>query len=499
MKYASKVAIRIIPALLIVALMVTLFVVIEKRVVDTTEQDSDQSFLDATMNMADKVDIRFTDNLETLERIAAAVAFQADSKNMSVSAYLKTDYDGQEYLRSERSDTIFERLDVLFPDDTLLVQGGSLKPITDEQLPYAQVLKQGVHMSARVVDSQTNRETVYCVTPVKALDGQTAAILIGAVDCRDMAQLFTSFVYGENADVFVIDREDGQFIVDSRHDAPGDLQDLRQAKLTSKYAHVNFAEEVLAGKSGCMAFYPADSDEVHYMQYMPIFDEDNRFYWTLGFMVREAAVFEHVNEIKDTLDVAGRILYAVVVVYVVWVLFIVFRSEKNAERAQKLETERATNEARAFFLSSVSHDIRTPLNGIVGMLEVIERHGDDPERVRECLDKIKVSTRYLTNLANDVLDINEIENGKVVLTNDVIDLECFAEELQVLALPRAKQSGIACHISCGSITNRYVKGSLPHINRVMMNLISNAIKYNRPGGEVFVTVEERAGIPRGSR
>ncbi len=133
-------------------------------------------------------------------------------------------------------------------------------------------------------------------------------------------------------------------------------------------------------------------------------------------------MFAHVRELRGILLNVGIVELILVVFYFVWNLWLTGKVAASESVSHKPEAERAMNEARGEFISNMSHDIRTPLNGIVGMLQIIKEHRHDEKMVDECLEKIEISTQYLSTLASDMLDINEIENDKLVIEQEPINL-----------------------------------------------------------------------------
>lgn len=190
---------------------------------------------------------------------------------------------------------------------------------------------------------------------------------------------------------------------------------------------------------------------------------------------------KETNEVKDVLYVARD-----------------FTDEKKREldlqeKLQKSLVEaKAANDSKTTFLRKMSHDIRTPLNGIVGMMRIMRKNEDDIEKRHECEDKILHSIDYLTDLVNNVLDTRKIESGSIVLEHKPFDLI----ELLLKTLPtvesNATEAGIIFKggVETSHIQHRYVIGSPLHVARILMNIASNAIKYNRKGGMVELSCNE---------
>lgn len=150
------------------------------------------------------------------------------------------------------------------------------------------------------------------------------------------------------------------------------------------------------------------------------------------------------------------------------------------------------NLSKTAFLQRMSHDIRTPLNGIVGMIHIAEKHNNDVVKLQECRQKILQSTDYLQNLINNVLDISKLESGSLVLEHKSFDLaELLSNNLTVVAMS-AYENGVRFEggVDASTIRHRHLIGSPVHLSRILMNLSSNAIKYNHFHGTVNVHCEE---------
>ena len=166
---------------------------------------------------------------------------------------------------------------------------------------------------------------------------------------------------------------------------------------------------------------------------------------------------------------------------------------KNIQLLKKsMEEAQRANISKTDFLRRMSHDIRTPLNGIVGMIHIAQKYTNDSEKLMECRRKVLHSTDYLKDLVNNVLDISKLESGSLVLENKPFDLvELLRKQLTVIET-NAYEHGIQFEggLDISVINHRYLNGSSLYLNRVLMNLVSNAIKYNRPHGKVQLSCTE---------
>ena len=159
---------------------------------------------------------------------------------------------------------------------------------------------------------------------------------------------------------------------------------------------------------------------------------------------------------------------------------------------ESMEDAQRANISKTAFLRRMSHDIRTPLNGIVGMIHIAQKHSNDVAKLQECRQKVLQSTDYLQKLINNVLDISKLESGSLMLEYKSFDLvELLSNNMTVVAMS-AYENGVRFEggVEANTIRHRYLIGSPVHLSRVLMNLASNAIKYNHFHGTVNVHCEE---------
>ncbi len=166
--------------------------------------------------------------------------------------------------------------------------------------------------------------------------------------------------------------------------------------------------------------------------------------------------------------------------------------ERRSEDALKdaLEIAKAANESKSVFLSNMSHDIRTPMNAIVGFSSLLQRDADNPEKVQEYTRKITASSQHLLGLINDVLDMSKIESGKTTLNISEISLAELVDELGTMIQPQAKAKRQEFQISVYDIRDEEVLGDRLRINQILINILSNAVKYTQEGGKIEMTVRQ---------
>ena len=164
---------------------------------------------------------------------------------------------------------------------------------------------------------------------------------------------------------------------------------------------------------------------------------------------------------------------------------------KNAQLREVAAQAQKANEAKSRFLSRMSHDIRTPINGIIGLLNIDEAHFDDQALLLANHQKMKVSADHLLSLINDVLQMSKLEDGNTVLTHEVISLVDLTRDIVTIVIDRATERGLIWDYEKGksNIPYPYIYGSPVHLRQIFLNIYGNCIKYNRPGGRITTIVD----------
>ncbi len=227
--------------------------------------------------------------------------------------------------------------------------------------------------------------------------------------------------------------------------------------------------------------------------------------WYLVTFMPYGALNESVEGMGTRSVVASAVVCAVILLSLVTVFLRYF----TLNRAQMKELEAARHQAevsrqeaeiasksKGEFLSNMSHDIRTPMNAIVGMTAIATAHIDDPQQVQNCLKKITMSSRHLLGLINDVLDMSKIESGKMTLNEDFVSLREVMEGIVSIVQPQVKAKHQKFNISIFNMISENVHCDSVRLNQVLLNLLSNAIKFTPENGSIEVVLREETS-PRG--
>lgn len=174
---------------------------------------------------------------------------------------------------------------------------------------------------------------------------------------------------------------------------------------------------------------------------------------------------------------------------------------EQARQRQVLEdackTAQIANEAKTNFLSSMSHDIRTPMNAIIGMSVIAQANLDSPEKTQDCLTKINTASRHLLNLINEVLDMSKIESGKIDLSSEEVSLPKLIEDVMDVFRPLVGEKHQTLQVNANRVRHEKVVTDGGRLQQVLVNLLSNAIKYTPEGGTIGLRIQETPSFAKG--
>ena len=163
--------------------------------------------------------------------------------------------------------------------------------------------------------------------------------------------------------------------------------------------------------------------------------------------------------------------------------------EINKQLRKAIASKEKAAAAKSQFLANMSHDIRTPINGIMGMLEIIRKTKGNQDREEECLDKIEVSSKLLLSLVNDVLDMAKLDTDAVVLSHEPFNLDRICNETVEAVSFQAEEAGLEVTGEHDDYTGINILGSPLHLKKILINLFSNSVKYNKPNGKIHMSMK----------
>ena len=182
-------------------------------------------------------------------------------------------------------------------------------------------------------------------------------------------------------------------------------------------------------------------------------------------------------------------------------VYVNYTESLTAKKFSKLKKEKLESDeksrAKTAFLSSMSHDIRTPMNAIIGFTDLAMKDVGDAEKVTDYLSKIKASSSHLLSLINDVLEMSRIESGKIELDESLCSLPKILHDLNTIIIGQAEAKQQELFMDAVGVTNENIICDKLRLNQILLNLLSNAIKYTQAGGKIFVKILQHEGAPEG--
>ena len=261
---------------------------------------------------------------------------------------------------------------------------------------------------------------------------------------------------------------------DKRDDGEDTVDVYREFSLSDQRTRVQFIENmrrIFSGQSGVLGKYRIRETQTTVIG--------------VG-VIPQSALYRQHNNWPIVWLICGTVLLLAVVdgIYILSINRRLRATVKVAEEASAAKTQ---------FLSSMSHDIRTPLNAVLGMTELAKKRANEPQYVEECLNKISVSGAHLLTLINDILEISKVESGEVALNPVAFSVEELVSSMESIIRSQATGHGLNFEVEIGPLLKPYLLGDKLRLSQIYLNLLTNAVKYTNPGGTVRLEVQEEPG------
>ncbi len=314
--------------------------------------------------------------------------------------------------------------------------------------------------------------------------------------------------YNEQASLYIMDAESERFVLKpkgmgKRSAGHLNLDDFYRANNIQDQEIRREVEDCLENGKDLLFYH--DIRGVKALNYM--WSVNNGTIFLVGYVPVEAIQQEGRTVNHNILIVVVAMLVAffvcVALYYFNWREQDKVRKEREEERkihnrqlAEALQAAQIASNSKTMFLSNMSHDIRTPMNAVLGFTALLAMDAENPAKVREYTRKIMASGQHLLSLINDILDVSKIESGKVVLNFEKFALNDVISSVDAIIQPMAKAKRQEFHVEVTGIRHEYLIGDETRINQVLINLLSNAVKYTPEGGHIWfriIGLRQRSG------
>ncbi len=327
-------------------------------------------------------------------------------------------------------------------------------------------------------------------------DGTTATALVASLPADYIAE--TLSLYSENTLVYShIIRRDGSFVIRSGEAFRDNYFDRIQALFEEQGESGDSYVQELKAAMDAGEEYTTLLDFGHERRHL----QCNKLPYSEWFLVT-VMPYGQLDESVNRLSHTWLYLVFLGCAVVLAALLLVFWQYSKILRSQMVELEKArkeavhANKAKSEFLSNMSHDIRTPMNAIVGMTAIATANIDDRQQVQNCLRKITLSSRHLLGLINDVLDMSKIESGKLTLNMDQVSLREVMDSIVSIAQPQVRSKHQQFDVFIHDISTENVCCDSVRLNQVLLNILGNALKFTPDGGLIQVSLYEEES-PKG--
>ena len=309
-------------------------------------------------------------------------------------------------------------------------------------------------------------------------DALKDAILLRVLPISELEQkwIFPQEEY-ENAELSMIDA-DGNYIIKDHSFKNSNFFEFYRSYNSGDTAAQELFEKITSS-TGSFSMYNSRGEKC-ILAYTPIASKAE---WVLLCFMP----MDELNVNTENWMLVGIVSVGLLILFVFDLTVMLYFNQKLHAAAREAAF---ANQAKTDFLSTMSHDIRTPMNAIIGLTTIAKKNLDDTESVRENLQKITLASNHLLTLINDILDISKVESGKLNLSPQTFSIVETVENLVNISQPMIKEKKIEFHFHISRMEKEYLYADQLRLNQIYINILSNAIKYTEPGGHVSVDMRE---------
>ena len=365
------------------------------------------------------------------------------------------------------------------------------RPVLADPKPFLDSMNSG-DMKVAITSIQSGQKDILLgiSASYRMSGGETSTALVASLPADYIAD--TLSLYSEESLVYShIIRRDGSFVIRSgdafRENYFDRIQALFEEQGESGDQYVRELEAAMDAGEDYSALLSFGSERRHLQCNKLPYSE-----WYLVTVLPYGELDQAVSDLSHAwlyLVFLGCAVVLMALMLVFWQYFKLLQEQMVELDAARQEAEHA-NQAKSEFLSNMSHDIRTPMNAIVGMTAIATANIDDKQQVQNCLKKITLSSRHLLGLINDVLDMSKIESGKLTLNMDQVSLREVMDSIVSIAQPQVRSKHQQFDVFIHDISTENVCCDSVRLNQVLLNILGNALKFTPDGGLIQVSLYE---------
>lgn len=385
---------------------------------------------------------------------------------------------------------------VLMPDNTVIEPDGTLVD-GNGNISFEEEAALGEHVSNRMSSMLYGDVPIlrHFVPIIK--DGETVALLYGVTNLEKLPQVMNiDHIYNGTASAYIIDTENGDLLMDTHHDSLGNIYDFGIEQIKNG-AWDNIVKKIVHQKNDYAVVKFDDSEGWHYFYYKP--SGINR--WSIAVSVPQEEAFASLYQIRHVCLAIACLQAICVILYYSWskknVKAVVDREVEAAVLLEKLHKVEAAERAKTRFLSNMSHDIRTPMNAIIGFTTLAQTNIGNQKRVQEYLEKIMSSSNHLLSLINDILDMSRIESGHLNIEEKECGISDIFRDMRNIIQTQMQEKQLNFFMDTIDVVDEEIYCDKLHLNQILLNLLSNAVKFTPPGGNVSLTIRQKPAAPEG--
>lgn len=339
----------------------------------------------------------------------------------------------------------------------------------------------GVLGKYRADDTQANVISVGARVSITEDDGSIKdKLLLRVIPVESMRQIWVFPVEYKSAEIGIITKSGAYVIPSKSMRSQSFLEFIRGYNFEDDFNQVDSLGDTLMNTDDGLLTFNDSKGQVCYWYYSSL------GYGT-GLDIVGYIPVDQIDVVDQDWTIVGVVCGSLLMIMILDGAYIMHINRKLREA---VKTAKSASKAKTRFLSTMSHDIRTPMNAIIGMTEIARKNIDDKEKVRQCLDKLTITSGHLLTLINDVLDISKVESGNIILSPAAFSVTKMIDKLINMVKPLIDKKNMELDTYIGDISHEYLIADELRLNQICINLFTNAVKYTPDNGKIILRINE---------